>query len=82
MCMQYTIRNIPVTIDEALRAEARREGKSLNEVTIAALARALGLGHGRPSYRSLNHYAGTWQDDQEFDAAIRDQDTVDEALWR
>ena len=82
MCMQYTIRNIPVVIDQALRAEARREGKSLNEVTIAALARALGLGDARPSYRSLDHYAGTWQDDREFDAAMRDQDTVDEALWR
>jgi hypothetical protein len=37
--MQYTICNVPGTLDKALRSSARERGKSLNEVTIAALAR-------------------------------------------
>ena len=30
--MQYTLRNIPKTVDKALRERARRDGKSLNEL--------------------------------------------------
>ena len=30
ICMQYTIRNIPDPLDEALRRAARQQGKSLN----------------------------------------------------
>jgi len=42
-CMQYTIRQVPRNLDEALRRAARERGKSLNEVTIEALARGLAL---------------------------------------
>ena len=34
--MQYTVRGVSEAVDEALRRRARREGKSLNEVTIEA----------------------------------------------
>jgi plasmid stability protein len=43
MCMQYTIRNVPHTLDAALRRAAREQGKSLNEVAIEALARGAGI---------------------------------------
>jgi plasmid stability protein len=36
--MQYTIRGIPVAVDNALRARARAAGKSLNEAAVDALA--------------------------------------------
>jgi plasmid stability protein len=39
--MQYTLRNIPSTLDEALRERARAEGKSLNEMAIETLLAAL-----------------------------------------
>jgi len=39
--MQYTIRNVPKTLDEALRRAAREQDKSLNEVAIEALARGI-----------------------------------------
>jgi len=42
--MQYTLRNVPAELDEALRARARRTGKSLNEVAIEALRRDMGGG--------------------------------------
>jgi hypothetical protein len=80
--MQYTIRNIPEALDQELRERAKREGKSLNQVALEALVSALGLGAGAIRYRSLSDLAGSWQDDPEFDQAIRDQDTIDNELWR
>jgi hypothetical protein len=32
ICMQYTIRNVPGSVDTALRQSARQQGKSLNGV--------------------------------------------------
>lgn len=43
VCIQYTIRNVPEALDEALRRAARERGKSLNEVAIEALARGAGF---------------------------------------
>ena len=52
--MQYTIRNVPVTLDEALRRAAREQDKSLNEVAIEALIRGAGVTGGEcsSSFRS------------------------------
>ena len=81
LCMQYTLRNIPAALDRALRELARREGKSLNEVAIRALARAVGLGDTAVRHRDLGDLAGTWQEDPEFDAALAEHDQIDESLW-
>lgn len=78
---QYTIRSIPPAVDAALRARAKAEGKSLNEVTVDALARGAGLGEEPVRYRDLRDLAGTWLEDPEFDEAIARQDTIDPALW-
>lgn len=45
-CMQYTIRGIPAAIDNALRARARADGKSLNQAAVAALAEGAGVAGG------------------------------------
>jgi len=81
-CMQYTLREIPQSLDLELRRRAKAEGKSLNTVAIEALIRGTGLGSTRIRQRSLEGVAGTWQDDPEFDQAIADQDQIDERLWR
>jgi hypothetical protein len=80
--MQYTLRNIPDALDDALRARAREENKSLNQVAIEALAEAVGLGQRTIRYRDLADLAGTWVDDPDFDRAIEDQDTVDDEIWK
>jgi hypothetical protein len=81
-CMQYTIRNVPGTLDEALRRVARERGKSLNEVAIEALARGAGITGERDRQRNLADIAGTWRKDPAFDSALDAQDTIDEEMWR
>jgi plasmid stability protein len=80
--MQYTLRNVPDKLDRALRERARREGRSLNEVAIDALARAMGLTEAPLRQRSLRGIRGSWQEDPAFDAAIADQHRIDEELWK
>jgi hypothetical protein len=80
--MQYTIRNVPEILDEALRRTARERGKSLNEVAIEALARGAGITQNRSRQRDVGDIAGTWHKDAAFDSALAAQDTIDEEMWR
>jgi len=80
--MQYTIRNVPDILDEALRRAAREQGKSLNEVAIEALARGAGVSGQRGRQRDLSDIEGTWRQDPAFDRALAAQDTIDEEMWR
>ncbi|MFZ0761714.1 MAG: hypothetical protein WAM69_17345 [Candidatus Sulfotelmatobacter sp.] len=81
-CMQYTIRKVPGSVDEALRRAARERGKSLNEVAIEALARGAGVSGQPDRQRDLADIAGTWRKDPAFDSAMAAQDTIDEEMWR
>jgi hypothetical protein len=65
-----------------LRDRARKEGKSLHEMVIEALARAMGFSREPVRSRDLSGIAGTWIEDPEFDRAIEEQDRIDEDLWR
>jgi plasmid stability protein len=79
--MQYTIRNIPDYLDATLRDFARREGRSLNEVAVAALVRGAGLSERSRVKRDLSDIAGTWQEDTAFESAIAEQQQIDAAIW-
>jgi hypothetical protein len=80
--MQYTIRKVPETLDEALRRAARERGKSLNEVAIEALARGAGVAGDPRRQRDLRDIAGTWRKDRAFDRALAAQNTIDEEMRR
>jgi hypothetical protein len=80
--MQYSVRGIPNALDEALRQRAREEGKSLNEVTIEALAEGLGFGKDAVIFRDLSDIVKTWKKDAAIEAGLAAQDTVDEGLWK
>jgi len=80
--MQYTIRQIPESIDAALRRRAREQGKSLNEIAIEALARGAGIGENRGRQRDLGDVVGTWRKDRAFDRALAAQDAIDKELWK
>ena len=81
-CMQYTLRNVPPNIDQAVRERARAEGKSLNEVVLDALRSALGLSGGAGRQRDLADIAATWVDDPAAEAALWDQRKIDPDMWR
>ena len=80
--MQYTIRGVPPSVDNALRARARASGKSLNQATVAALAEAAGVAGAVLKRRDLGDIAGTWKADKALDSALAAQDRVDKELWR
>jgi hypothetical protein len=80
--MQYTIRGIPPALDAAIRQRARREGKSLNEVALSALAQGLGFDREPVVRRDLDDIVGTWRRDARVEAALVAQDQVDETLWK
>ena len=65
--------------DVRLQAE---QGKSLNVVSIEALARGAGVSGERGPQRDLSDIARTWRRDPAFDSALAAQDTIDEGMWR
>ena len=81
-CMQYTLRNVPEHLDRALREQARREGKSLNQVLLEALQRALGQLGEPVRHRDLSDIAGSWVPDPDTEAALEEQRKIDPDLWR
>lgn len=81
-CMQYTIRRIPRTVDDAIRERARATGKSLNEAVVDVLADGAGVRGVPRKRRDLSDIAGTWKADKAFDAVLADQDRIDKDLWR
>ena len=80
--IQYTIRQVPATVDRSLRQKSERTRQSLNEAAIEALTKGLGLGDERPRFHDLDKLAGTWLEDPAFDAALAAQDQVDPRAWR
>jgi len=79
--MQYTIRKIPPAVDSAIRERARNTGKSLNEAAVEALAEGTGASDVRRKRRDLSDIAGSWKADKAAEAALADQDRIDEELW-
>ena len=80
--MQYTIRGIPTEIDNALRARAQAAGTSLNEAAIDALAEGAGLAGAPRKRRDFGDIAATWRPEKAVEAALAEQDRIDESLWR
>ena len=65
-----------------LQELAKREEKSLNQVSLEVLERGLGLGSEEIVYHDLDDLAGTWVHDPEFDRAIEEQHRVEPELWK
>ena len=80
--VQYTLRQIPQALDEALRKKSRQDGKSLNQTAIEVLQTGLSLHGNSIRHRDLDFMVGSWVEDPSFDEAIRSQDRVDAKLWR
>jgi hypothetical protein len=80
--MQYTLRNVPASVDALLRRRAHEERKSLNEVTLESIMRGLGLIGEPRARRDLSDVAGAGALDDETLGALAAQRRVDEDIWR
>jgi plasmid stability protein len=78
--MQYTLRNIPPELDRALKARARKAGKSVNQVVLEALLQVEGQ---QLAKRSLRNLPGSWSKKEaaDLDRFIEGHRAIDEALW-
>jgi len=81
-CVQYTIRQVPKSVDEALRKIAVREGASLNTVAVAALRTGSGADAYAVRHHDLDSLAGTWVADPAFDKAVEAFTAIDEGFWK
>jgi hypothetical protein len=79
--LQYTVRKIPDALDRALREWARRRNVSLNQAIVDAIKRGIGMDEEQ-EHNDLDDLIGTWQQDEEFEQALREQDTIEQDLWR
>ena len=78
-----TIRDIPRELGEALEAEKRRRGKSLNQTVIQLLGKSLGVPPHGPRTNGIARLAGTWtpEEHSQFEAAVAVAEQIDEELW-
>jgi len=80
--MQYTLRKIPPDVDKAIRRKARKEGRSLNDIALEALAHGAGIDPAIARNHELDFAIGTWVEDSDFDKSIADQRRIDPELWK
>jgi hypothetical protein len=79
---QYTLRKIPPALDRALRRTAREQHKSLNQVAVETLERAMGVAEEPRKRRDLSDLVGTWKDDPRIAEALEDQRRIDPEAWK
>jgi plasmid stability protein len=79
--MQYTIRNVPPGLDRALKARAKRLGKSVNQLALELLSQGCGQAVRR---RTLRRMPGAWsaREAAEFDEFLAEHRRIDEELWK
>lgn len=68
--VQYTIRSISPKLDLALRARAKKTGKSLNEVVLDTLARGAGISPTDTPLTDMDWFIGKKSLDAATDAAL------------
>ncbi len=80
--IQYTLRDVPASVDRELRSRAARKRQSLNSVALNILAVGLGMSGEPPRNHDLDPVAGSWIEDPAFHAGLKGMDKGDKALWK
>ena len=80
--IQYTLRDVPPSVDRELRKRARRDHMSLNAVTLRAINIGIGLSETKPCFTDLDELAGTWVEDGAVDDVLSDFRKVDKDIWQ
>ena len=81
--LQYTIRNVPDRLDAKLRETATEYGQSLNEASLSALKKGLGVSDAPPpKHHDLDDLAGTWVRDEASERALDEMRQIDKGMWQ
>lgn len=80
--IQYTIRNIPPTVDKVIRKRAKSSGKSFNQTVVDLLSLQTFGTTSPPVNDGFDWLFGAMTLDNEFDEAIKDMRQVDKKLWQ
>ena len=78
---QYTIRNVPNSVDRALRRKAAARKVSLNTLVLRALEAEAGVAAEPVERHDLDEFIGSWVSDRAVDRALAEQRTVDARDW-
>ena len=79
---QYTVRNIPRSVDRALKRKALEKGKSLNALLLEALCKEAGIAGESEVHHELDFLIGSWVHDPEVENALNSQRVVDPKDWK
>ncbi len=77
---QYTIRNVPASVDRALRRRAEAAKVSLNTVVLRALEAEAGVAGTRERH-DLDSFFGSWVADARVNRALEEVRRVDDQDW-
>ena len=82
--LQYTIRGIDAKLDQALRAQARRSGASLNQTALDALRRGAGVSATPAKNHDFDQFfgGGFFGDEEIIDTILAEQRQIDAELWQ
>ncbi|MCI0492473.1 MAG: hypothetical protein L0Z07_06025 [Planctomycetes bacterium] len=80
--MIYTLENMPVELELALRERAAAERKSLNAAILDALSRGLGIDPQPLKRRDLSDVAGKGLIDARMEAVFEEQRSIDPEMWK
>jgi hypothetical protein len=80
--IQYTIRNIPPSVDKIIRKRSKLSGKSFNQTVVELLSLQTFGTTEPPSDDNFDWLYNMKTLDASFDQAIEDQSKIDDKLWR
>lgn len=78
---QYTIRNVPSSVDRALRRKAADRKVSLNMLVLRVLEAEAGIVGEPREQHDLDGFFGTWVADSKVERALAEQRTLDRRDW-
>ena len=80
--MQYTIRQVPSSLDYQLRQLAHTAKRSLNSVLLEIIARAVEGSKKPVLHHDLDRFIATWVPDPEIEEALVSQRQIEAGDWR
>ena len=79
--IQYTIRNVPPSVDRVLRRQAEAQKLSLNALLLSALRSQAGVGIEPALHHDLDGFFGSWVSDKAVDRALGEVRKINPGDW-